>query len=295
MYTGLLSLRAPNALRNRRTRPARSDPADAAVRAQLQSLLASAVFARSPQLRSFLSYIVEQRLGGQGHTLKESVLARELYGKGADFDGGSDPVVRVDARRLRDKLREFYEGRTDSVVISLPKGSYVPVFEEVSAAQAEPAAPPAVDDRKERRSVVHLGRQAAVLGAVALVALAVDGRHRPARTRPARRPHQIQLLPLSSYPGAEGPPALSPDGNFVAFAWAGHAEPGPGDIYVKAVRTEALRRLTDTPASEANPAWSPDGGSIAFVRDGRGVFAMSQLGGSRTPGVGVGHSRGMGC
>ena len=126
---------------------------------------------------------------GQGHTLKESVLARELYGKGADFDGGSDPVVRVDARRLRDKLREFYEGRTDSVVISLPKGSYVPVFEEVSAAQAEPAAPPVVDDRKERRSVVHLGRQAAVLGAVALVALVSrppsPGAH-SARKRPPR-------------------------------------------------------------------------------------------------------------
>ena len=43
-----------------------------------------------------------------------------------DFDGGADPVVRVDARRLRDKLREYYEGRSDPVVISLPKGSYVP-------------------------------------------------------------------------------------------------------------------------------------------------------------------------
>ncbi len=84
-------------------------------------------------LRRFLSYIVEQSLAGQGHSLKESVLAHELYGKGTDFDGGTDPVVRVDARRLRDKLREFYEGRSDPVIISLPKGSYVPVFEGDSA------------------------------------------------------------------------------------------------------------------------------------------------------------------
>ena len=71
---------------------------------------ASAVFSRSPHLRRFLSFIVEQALKGQGHTLKESVNAHELYGKSTDFDSGTDPVVRVDARRLRDKLREYYEG-----------------------------------------------------------------------------------------------------------------------------------------------------------------------------------------
>src|SRR4026207_1771051 len=110
-----------------RTQP-RSDLPDAAVRAQLEKVLASEVFSRSPQLRRFLSFVVEQHLAGLGHTLKESVLAHELYGKGTDFDGGTDPVVRVDARRLRDKLREYYDGRSDPVVISLPKGSYVPVF-----------------------------------------------------------------------------------------------------------------------------------------------------------------------
>ena len=104
-------------------------------------------------------------------------------------------------------------------------------------------------------------------------------RDRLARTRqPASAP--VQLLPLASYPGVEGPPALSPDGNLVAFAWSGHAEPGPTDIYVKAVGSEALRRLTATPDSETSPAWSPDGHSIAFVRDGQGVFTMSQLGGA---------------
>ena len=103
------------------------------VRAQLERILASEVFSRSQQLRRFLSFIVEQSLAGQGHSLKESVLAHELYGKGTDFDGGTDPVVRVDARRLRDKLREYYQGRSDPVVISLPKGSYVPAFEANSA------------------------------------------------------------------------------------------------------------------------------------------------------------------
>ncbi len=118
---------------------ARSDLPDTAIRAQLESILASEVFSRSRQLRRFLSFIVEQSLAGQGHTLKESVLAHELYGKGTDFDGGTDPVVRVDARRLRDKLREYYEGRSDPVVISLPKGSYMPVFEANSASPTDTA------------------------------------------------------------------------------------------------------------------------------------------------------------
>jgi Tol biopolymer transport system component len=258
---------------------ARRAPPDAAIRAELESILASEVFSRSQHLRRFLSFIVEQQLAGQGHTLKESVLAHELYGKGTDFDGGTDPVVRVDARRLRDKLREFYEGRSDPVVISLPKGSYVPVFEANPASLIATARPVARTGLRERRPLTALGRPRVWVGALALVVavLTVVVAWRALR-KPADAP--AQLLPLASYPGNEGPPALSPDGNLVTFAWSGLVEPGPTDIYVKAVGSEALRRLTETPASETSPAWSPDGHSIAFVRDGEGVFTISQLGGA---------------
>jgi Tol biopolymer transport system component len=246
-----------------------SDLSDAAVRAQLDSILASAVFSRSPHLRRFLSFIVEQTLAGQGRRLKESVLAHELYGKGTDFDGGNDPVVRVDARRLRDKLREFYEGRSDPIVISLPKGSYAPIFEAGSVLRA--ALP-------ETRRVTHFTRRRMVLGGLALVLMTATvvmtwrALHSPAEAA-------AQLLPLASYPGPEGPPALSPDGKLVAFAWPGQ-DSGPTDIYVKAVESEALRRLTETADWESSPAWSPEGTDIAFVRDGQGVFTISQLGGA---------------
>jgi Tol biopolymer transport system component len=254
----------------------RSDLPDAAVRAQLEKVLASEVFSRSPQLRRFLSFVVEQSLSAQGHTLKESVLAHELYGKGTDFDGGTDPVVRVDARRLRDKLREYYEGRSDPVVISLPKGSYVPVFSGNSPPAAQIVSPNAAARLLERRSfrsaLVYVGAFALIATALTIV-IAWRGLRRAADFAP-------RLLPLASYPGAEGPPALSPDGELVAFAWSGDAGSGPPDIYVKAVGNEALRRLTETSNSETSPAWSPDGHSIAFVRDGRGVFTISQLGGN---------------
>jgi Tol biopolymer transport system component len=256
-----------------------TDPPDGAIRAQLDRILASEVFSRSQQLRRFLSFVVEQRLAGQGHSLKEAVLAHELYGKGTDFDGGTDPIVRVDARRLRDKLREYYEGRSDPVVISLPKGSYVPAFESNSRSLTRAAPRVVVPEPQQVPKVASFRRVRIAVGVVAVliavIAAALTWRARPT---PANAP--AHLLPLASYPGAEGPPALSPDGNLVAFAWSGHAETGSTDIYVKAVESEALRRLTHTPSSETGPAWSPDGHSIAFVRDGQGVFTMSQLGGA---------------
>jgi hypothetical protein len=134
---------------------ARSDLTDTEVRAELGKILASEVFSRTPQLRRFLSFVVEQKLSAQGHTLKESVLAHQLYGKGTDFDGGTDPIVRVDARRLRDKLREYYEGRSDPVIIALPKGSYVPVFESNSTSPAEADRAAALAGLPERQPLVH--------------------------------------------------------------------------------------------------------------------------------------------
>jgi len=75
---------------------------DGAVRPQLERILASEPFRRSERLSAFLRFVTEQTIDGRGGTLKEQVLGSELYGKGRGFDGGgADPIVRVDARRLR--------------------------------------------------------------------------------------------------------------------------------------------------------------------------------------------------
>jgi Tol biopolymer transport system component len=91
----------------------------------------------------------------------------------------------------------------------------------------------------------------------------------------ARRPSlpDSRLVPLTTYPGVEGPPSLSPDGNQVAFERS-------GDIFVKQVDSEALVQLTRTGLSESAPAWSPDGRQIAFTREGQGIFVISPLGGA---------------
>ena len=109
---------------------ASSDVPPSLVRAELDRILASEIFSRSDRLSAFLGFIVDQTLNGQGDSLKEQVIAEELYGKGADFSTAADPIVRVDARRLRDKLREYYASAPDDpVLISVPKGSYTPAFE----------------------------------------------------------------------------------------------------------------------------------------------------------------------
>jgi Tol biopolymer transport system component len=102
------------------------------VRAQLDRILASAPFADAERARSFLRFVVERALEGRSGEIKESVIAVEALGRNTSFDPKSDPIVRVEAGRLRDRLSSYYEGEgeVDSVLISLPKGRYVPEFSE---------------------------------------------------------------------------------------------------------------------------------------------------------------------
>ena len=81
---------------------------------------------------SFLRFIVERTLDGRTSEIKESIIAIEVMGRSPSFDSRTDPIVRVEAVRLRDRLREYYDrhGRADDVLISVPKGSYVPQFVE---------------------------------------------------------------------------------------------------------------------------------------------------------------------
>ena len=87
------------------------DPSPSPVRAELDRILASELFTRSDRLSAFLRFIVERTLAGEGDSLKEHVIAIELYGKGVDFNTAADPIVRVDARRLRDRLARVLRRR----------------------------------------------------------------------------------------------------------------------------------------------------------------------------------------
>jgi hypothetical protein len=112
--------------------------ADKPVRQQLDRLLASATFKQVDRLKRFLSFIVLESIGGRSTELKEYVIGVHVFGKEPSFDPRTDPIVRVQARRLRAKLVRYYqeEGASDEVIVDLPKGGYAPVFKrrETSAA-----------------------------------------------------------------------------------------------------------------------------------------------------------------
>jgi serine/threonine-protein kinase len=103
---------------------------DQAVLEHLERILASPTFQQGDRLKRFLKFIVVEAVAGRRHELKEYVIGVEVFGKEETFDPRTDPIVRVQARRLRAKLVRYYrdEGRADETVIELPKGGYAPVF-----------------------------------------------------------------------------------------------------------------------------------------------------------------------
>lgn len=96
----------------------------------LDRILASEEFATSPNLKKFLSYIIEQKLDGNEAGLKAYSIAIDAFGRSEDFDSQIDPIVRVQAGRLRKELAAYYEGAgaNDPVRIDVPRGSYRPEF-----------------------------------------------------------------------------------------------------------------------------------------------------------------------
>jgi hypothetical protein len=101
------------------------------IREQLDRILRSGPFLQSRRRQRFLEYIVNETLTGRGDRLKGYNIAREVFDRPEGFDPNVDPIVRMEAARLRDRLREYYgaEGRDDPVRIELPKGTYKPQIE----------------------------------------------------------------------------------------------------------------------------------------------------------------------
>jgi len=115
-------------------------PTAAEVRAHLDILLHSDALAISDRNRRFLAYIVEETLAGRGDRIKAYNVALTAFDRTDDFDPQTDPIVRIEASRLRRALEHYYltAGKADSLRIEIPKGSYVATF---GHAALEPAAP----------------------------------------------------------------------------------------------------------------------------------------------------------
>ena len=101
-----------------------------AVADQLDRLCGSATFRNSSRLCRFLRYTVESTLRGEGETLKEYVIGTDVYDRRPPYHPSQDSIVRTEARRLRNKLKEYYEneGKEDEVLMYYRSGNYRPIF-----------------------------------------------------------------------------------------------------------------------------------------------------------------------
>jgi adenylate cyclase len=154
---------------------AQSQPSAEDVRAQLERLVTSPDFDAPARARRFLRYIVEETLAGRADRIKAYSVGTEVFERDANFDAQSDPVVRIEAGRLRRALDHYYlvAGLADPVIIDVPKGAYVPHFtlravQEVEAmdprAPATPLPEAPVAPPSRPRNSLWIGLGAAALG-----------------------------------------------------------------------------------------------------------------------------------
>lgn len=179
-----------------------------AIRGLSARILANRRFRDSARISAFLTFVLEKALAGQEDQIKETLIGIEVYHRGGDFDPQTDSIVRVEAGRLRSKLRDYFaeEGAAEPWRIELPKGTYVPVFRELTKPAADapaetaatpalpvnrhsPASPPAAAPAKSR---IWLIAAAAVV-----VPLAVWTASRALRPDNAAQVRRIAVLPFA--------------------------------------------------------------------------------------------------
>jgi eukaryotic-like serine/threonine-protein kinase len=248
------------------------------------------LFAASRRSQDFLRYVVEGSLAGSSR--KEYAIAVDVFERGVDYDPSVDATVRVEAARLRSRLREYYEteGKFDPVCISIPKGSYAAVF-SVRELQAEARRPlpatvsiptpteftnerdllAAVEPQQSRNH--RLTSRTPVIAAMAtvsvMVAIGITAGMRQHRKPAVQEPRHITSS--GSWPG------LSPDGKLLAYS--SMVAGGESHIMVQQIAGNEAVPITSGPYSDDLPDFSPDGTHIAFYseRNGGGIYIVPTI------------------
>ncbi len=166
-------------------------------RSQLaERIAASRAFSKSPRLREFLLFVTERTVQGDLSAVNEIEIAHRIFGRGADFVPTEDSVVRVSARQLRTKLKEYFEdeGRLEPIQLEIPKGAYIPAFHPREPIPPEP--PPLSHPSQPLPVRWRLALSAAILLNVALLFTVVVllRRSSPAPPVPDTAPSLLSVL-----------------------------------------------------------------------------------------------------
>ena len=211
-------------------------------RAELESVLASQVFVRSPTLAHLLSYLCEKMFAGETAQIKEYSIALDVFGRQETFDQDTDSIVRVQVNRLRKRLAEYYvgEGAAHELHITIPVGHYVPLFQKI------PAAPPIESPQKISKLKLRSRTWLVFTGAIALAIVAVLGLGWHKREKPR-------------------PPAVAPRQDVQALVEGPMGLPVGDEIRILAGSSRSY-------VDRAGKLWSPD----AFFSGGKGVRSSVQ-------------------
>ena len=146
-----------------------------AIREQLSRMLASALFSGAERMSRFLEHVVEAHLAGKPEELKQYAVGLAVFDRDADFDTRTDPIVRVEAGRLRDKIREYYDtvGKDDPIWLGLRERGYRPLVRERQSQSATEAPLPA-----HVKTVETSAAQAPTVTVLPFVDLSPDGSQR---------------------------------------------------------------------------------------------------------------------
>lgn len=153
---------------------------DSEIRTQLDKILSSPEFNVPERVRHFLVYVINQTLEGHADRIKAYSVAVEVFGRDANFDIQNDPVVRIEAGRLRRALERYYllAGTADPILIEIPKGGYVPRFQRrtvpsIDTGTIKPSAATGKQDTPEAGSARPRARWPAWIAVAAAACLAI--------------------------------------------------------------------------------------------------------------------------
>jgi serine/threonine-protein kinase len=248
-----------------------SPPARNSILQQLEKMLASESFSGAGRSSTLLRFLVERAVDNGSARLKEYTLGSEALGRGEAFDPRTDPIVRAEASRLRARMERYYasEGRADTLVVTLPKGTYVPRF-ETRALPVDASATPQVGRHPASSLVQRIAWFALggiTVGAMVALSSRITGREAPA-PEPSTLEFDVELtrgdLTLGSDFGSDL--ALSPDGSRLVFVARG--ADGQLRLMTRGLGRSSSVELPGT-AGARIPFFSPDGRWVAFWAEGK--------------------------